>query len=150
LDREAIIIRHDLLVGVEPAHGSTVRDTHGRGLLAVDQEIAGTAIEGPVEFRIWKARTVDDRFVITGEEASRFPQLRDPHWSEILFKEFPCLSRANNLCSHCAPAGVRESLVDRSWVARPPAVEERLAARKKGREGHSVVIGRPAVEIGPF
>ena len=144
------MIRHYLLVEVEPAHGSTVRDTHGCGLLTIDQEIARAAVEGPVEFGIWKARTVDDRFVITGEEASRFPQPGDPHWSEILFKEFACLSCANNLCSHRAPAGVQETLVDRSWVARPPAVEKRLAAREKGRESHSVVIGRPAVEIGPF
>jgi hypothetical protein len=32
LDREAIVIRHYLLVDVEPVHGSTVRDTHGCGL----------------------------------------------------------------------------------------------------------------------
>src|SRR5262249_59547022 len=115
-----------------------------------DQEIARAAVERPVEFGIWRARTVDDRFVITGEEPSRFPQPGDPHRSEILLKEFAGVSRAGNLCRQCAPAGMQETLVDGPWVTRQANIEKRLAAREKGREGHSGIIGRPAVEIGPF
>ena len=47
------------------------------------------------------------------------------------------------------PDTQQETIVDGPWVVRPLDGEKRLAAREKGREGHSVVVGLPAAEIGP-
>jgi hypothetical protein len=150
LDCAAVVVRLHLTFRVKPPNSRTVWKTGACGLLAIDQEITRAPIKWPLEFRIWKPRSVDDRLIITGEEPRRFPSPGDPHGPEILFKEFARLGRTSNFCSRGPPASVQETVVDRPWVVRPLAGEKRLAARQKGREGRSVIVGRPAVEIGPF
>ena len=150
LNGAAVVVRLDLAFRVEPPYSCTVWKTGACRLLAIDQEIARAPINRPLEFGIWKPRSVDDRLIITGEEPRRFTSSGDPNGPEILFKEYARLTGAGSLCSDGAPANVQETVVDGPRVERSFDGEKRLATREKGREGHSVIIGRPAIEIGPF
>src|SRR5262249_58443548 len=105
-------------------------------------KIMRTPVERHVKFRIGKARALDDRLVIAGQEPLRFAETADLHRPKIVLKE-----AARGLLVGCPrrgrpPANLSERVVDRPVVVRPLDVVKTLAALLRSRERRKVSVCR--------
>src|SRR6266849_4689095 len=84
-DGAAIVVRNDLVVLVAPPDQRAFVWKRLRSeLVAGGNEVARTSVERDMEFRIGKARALDDRLVITGQKAFDLAQTHDAHGRKIL------------------------------------------------------------------
>ena len=88
LDGGAVVIGHQLVLLVAAIDGGPVGHLAVRpDRPAVDQQIGRAPIERDVEFRAGKARAVDHRLVIAGEQAPALADAGDRDRTEILLEE---------------------------------------------------------------
>src|SRR5262249_18319853 len=88
LDGAAIVVRHDLAVFVAaPDQRALVGKGAGTRRVAGGYKIMRTPVERHVKFRIGKARALDDRLVVAGQEPLRFAETADLYRPKIVLEE---------------------------------------------------------------
>ena len=88
LDCAAVVVRHQLVLLVAATDPHTlVWKCNGAGLVAGRDQVRRAAVERDMEFRIGKARALNDRLEIAGQKSLGLAQPRDAHRLKILFEE---------------------------------------------------------------
>ena len=150
-DGAAIVIGHDLAVLVAASDlRALVGKGVGAGLVAGRHQVARPPIKRDVEFRVWKARTLDDGLIVPGQKSLRFAEPRDAHRTKIFLEEGAGSLGGCRLHGSRTPAGFPKRAVDRPFIARSLDLEKGLAARLVGGECGQLVVRRPTLDISPF
>src|SRR6516164_9793826 len=88
LDGAAVVIRHELAFSIEPADPPTlVWKGSGTRLPAAGDQVARAAVDRDMKFRTGKARALNHRLEITGQQSRGLTQARDAHGLKIFFEE---------------------------------------------------------------
>src|SRR5262249_49834975 len=83
-----VVVRHELALLVTAADPcALVWKCFRVGLVTECDQVGWAAVNRHVEFGTRKARTLNDRVVVTGQENLGFGQRRDALWLKILFEE---------------------------------------------------------------
>src|SRR5262249_37572194 len=95
-------------------------------------------------------RSVEDRFVIAGDEARVLSKARDPQGKKMLFEESARPGAVGNFERPGGAAGLSERRAERLGFGRsflPP--DTRDAARAKRPERLQMIVGAPAGDVAP-
>src|SRR5215212_2128711 len=151
LDGAPVVIGFDLLVFIKPSHSGAIGECQTGLLLTGHHEIARPPVQWSVEFRIGKTRAIHNRLVVAGEETCGFAELGNAHGPEIIFKERArlLLVAVDGSGALCALTHLAQRSVHWTAIGRAPGSQKRLAARLKGDKGGRMIVGSPAVKIGP-
>jgi len=88
LNSATVVVRHQLVLLVTAADPwALVWKCFRAGLVTDCDQVGWAAVKRNVEFGTRKARTLNDRLVIPGQETLCFAQTRDAHGLKILFEE---------------------------------------------------------------
>src|SRR6516225_3203355 len=86
LNSATVVVRHQLVLLVTAADPCALVGKCFRARLVTDcDQIGWAAVKRNVEFGTRKARTLNDRLVVPGQETLCFAQARDAHGLKILF-----------------------------------------------------------------
>src|SRR5262249_37874267 len=87
LNRTAVVVRHELVLLVEATDSTFVWKCIGAWLVAGGDEIGRATVEWDTEHGARKARALNDRFKITGQNTLGLAQACHAHGLKILFEE---------------------------------------------------------------
>src|SRR5207253_11202034 len=123
----------------------------GRTLLkAADEQVRGTAIDRHVVDIGLGARSLEDRFVIAGDEAGILAEPRDLQRDEMLLEEGACLGAVGNLRSPRRAAGLAQRNPQRLCSGRQRVFRsDRPAACAKRPVSREMIVVAPAGDVGP-
>src|SRR5262249_27286327 len=87
-DGAAVVVRHELMFLVEATDPRTfIWKCIGAGLVAGRHQVGRAAVKRHEKFRTGKARALNDRLVVAGQETLCFSETGDAHRLKILLEE---------------------------------------------------------------
>src|SRR3974390_145580 len=150
-DLAAIVVGHQCTAAGPPQRLSLVGKA-GTSAVTRRYEVRRRAVDWDVEDSSGKPGSVDDRFVVPGQQSGTVAQLGYAQRAEIVFEKYPRLviicetANGKRLTTY-----LREREVHRALIALSHAGAQQWAAtREEGGKGRAVIVRLPAVQGIPF